>query len=345
ALAGGAAPSARGHHRTARDSRSARPRPLPRRRGVRGRVRRRRRVVRGEDVVVYRRLQPALRHEPQEQRHGTPADDDRVGGAVAEGRAQPERARLDERAAAARSAIAARGGRRRRGSWCAGAGAAAPAASGVDRRRDHRLDAQLVPRAHARLPGTDVAAPDSVRRERRGHCRGPRGAAFAAARRMTRPMRFAVFAALLGIVAAASPAPDRVTDRDVYEATAARIIVPDCGDLQCFRTLVPWVLGRIGGPSTLRWKAYAVLCNAAGGVAGLTCSLAFGLSRRAAAMASIASAFGFGSLYTLHDPYTSDPLMYLVGPFITHEALAGRAAIGAAAGAVSVMAKEFAGAP
>ena len=157
--------------------------------------------------------------------------------------------------------------------------------------------------------------------------------------------RFIVFAALLAAIAAASPPPDRVTDRDVYEATAARVVVPDCGDLQCFRVLVPWMLGRIGGPSTLRWKAYAVVCNAAAGLSVIACALAMGLTRRAATLASIAAAFGFGSLYTLHDPYTSDPLMYLLGPAITHEALAGRLAIGAAAGSVGVLAKEFAGAP
>jgi hypothetical protein len=162
---------------------------------------------------------------------------------------------------------------------------------------------------------------------------------------MSATARFAMFAALLGAIAAASPAPDRVTDRDVYETTASQIVVPDCGDLQCFRALVPWILGRLGGPSVLRWKAYAVVCNAAAGVAVFACALAFGLSRRAATMASIASAFGFGSLYTLHDPYTSDPLMYLLGPAITHEALAGRLAAGAAIGALGVMAKEFAGAP
>jgi hypothetical protein len=162
---------------------------------------------------------------------------------------------------------------------------------------------------------------------------------------MRAAIQFVVFAALLGAIAALSPAPDRVTDRDVYEATAANIVLPDCGDLQCFRVLVPWALGRLGRPSTITWKAYAVVCNAATGVAVFACCLAFNLSRRAAAMASVASAFGFGSLYTLHDPYTSDPLMYLLGPVITNEALAGRLGIAAAAGAVGVMAKEFAGAP
>ena len=113
---------------------------------------------------------------------------------------------------------------------------------------------------------------------------------------------FEACAVALGCIAAMSPAPDRVTDRDVYEATATRRIVPDCGDLHCFRVLVPWILGPLPGASILKWKAYAVVCNAATAVAVFIWSLSLGLSRRAAWMASVASAFGFGSLYTRHDP-------------------------------------------
>jgi hypothetical protein len=73
--------------------------------------------------------------------------------------------------------------------------------------------------------------------------------------------------------------------------------------------------------------------------------LTFGLSIRTAWTASLFSAFGFGSLYTLHDPYTSDPLMYLLGPWMTNELLRGRLAVAGAIGAVGVFAKEFAAAP
>jgi hypothetical protein len=162
---------------------------------------------------------------------------------------------------------------------------------------------------------------------------------------MTRAAYFAVCAAVLGTIAVASPAPDRVTDRDVYEATATHRVVPDCSDLQCFRVLVPWILGPLPGASTLKWKAYAVVCSSATAVAVFAWCLSLGLSPRAACIGSVASAFGFGSLYTLHDPYTSDPLMYLLGPLIAREALAGRIGVATAAGAVGVAAKEFAAAP
>ena len=55
----------------------------------------------------------------------------------------------------------------------------------------------------------------------------------------------------------------RAVARGVYEATAARGIVVDCNDLHCFRALVAWTLGALPGPSTLKWKVYAVASNAA----------------------------------------------------------------------------------
>lgn len=149
----------------------------------------------------------------------------------------------------------------------------------------------------------------------------------------------------LGAIAWASPLPRRVTDRDVYEASAAHVIVVDCSDIHCFRVLVPWVLGRLPGASIVKWKVYAVVANAAAAVAVFSLCLTFGLSRRTAWFASIGSAFGFGSLYTLHDVYTSDPLMFFAGPFITNELLKGRVALATACGVVGVLAKEFAAAP
>jgi hypothetical protein len=156
---------------------------------------------------------------------------------------------------------------------------------------------------------------------------------------------FAVVSAALALIAWASPAPDRVTDRDVYEATAALTIVPDCSDLHCFRVLVPWALSVFPGDSTVRWKGYAVLSNAGAAIAVLILCPVFGLSRRASVLAASASAFGFGSLYTLHDPFTADPLMFLLGPLVTWLALTNRIWIAAALGAVGVLAKEFAAAP
>jgi hypothetical protein len=160
--------------------------------------------------------------------------------------------------------------------------------------------------------------------------------------------RLALAAALLaalGSLAWLSPLPDRVTDRGTYERTAAQRIVPDCNDLHCFRVLVAWTLGALPGPSTFKWRAYAVVCNVAAALMVLQLCLTLGLGTRAAWTASILSALGFGSLYTLYDAYTSDPLMYLLGPLLTNELLRARVGVAAAVGAVGVLAKEFAAAP
>jgi hypothetical protein len=152
------------------------------------------------------------------------------------------------------------------------------------------------------------------------------------------------FAALM-LIASVSPEPDRVTDRKVYERTAEQVIVPDCSDLQCFRVLVPWVLGRLPGASTLRWRTYAAASGAAAGTGVLLLCVGLGMSRRAALMAATMSAFGFGTLYALHDSYTSDPLMYALGPIVTTLLLSERTWMAGALGAAGVMAKEFAAAP
>ena len=150
---------------------------------------------------------------------------------------------------------------------------------------------------------------------------------------------------VLAVIAWQAPPPDRVTDRDVYEATSSRTIVPDCTDLHCFRVLVAWTLGALPGESVLKWKAYAVVSNTAAAAAVLTLSLAWGLSSRAAIMAATLSALGFGSLYTLYDPFTSDPLMYALGPAVTLLLLQERVALAGAVAVVGVMAKEFVAAP
>jgi len=150
---------------------------------------------------------------------------------------------------------------------------------------------------------------------------------------------------VLGTLARLSPLPDRVTDRDIYERTATYRVVPDCNDLHCFRVLVAWTLGALPGDSPVKWRSYAVVCNAAAALMVLQLGLTLGLSVRTAWTASIISALGFGSLYTLHDPYTSDPLMFAIGPLMTNELLRARLAVAGVIGAVCVLAKEFAAAP
>lgn len=149
----------------------------------------------------------------------------------------------------------------------------------------------------------------------------------------------------LGAIALVTPPTRMDSDRANYEAVAERIIVPGCDQLHCFRVLVPWVLGRLPGESLEKWQTYAVLCNAAAAIVVFLLCGVWQLPRRAAWYAAIASAFGFGSLYTLYDNYTADPLMFLAGPLLLLLMITERQAVAGALGAVLITAKEFAVVP
>ena len=149
----------------------------------------------------------------------------------------------------------------------------------------------------------------------------------------------------LVVVAWLAPAPTGDTDRPTYEAVAERLIITGCDQLHCFRVLVPWVLGRLPGPSLVKWRGHAVAGNAAAAAAVFLLCLTWGMSRRAAAYASVASAFGFGSLYTLFDAYTADPLMYALGPALLVMLARGSLLAAGATAAVGILAKEFAVVP
>jgi hypothetical protein len=156
---------------------------------------------------------------------------------------------------------------------------------------------------------------------------------------------FAILAIVLGVVAALAPAPWYLTDRDNYEQLGRQIVVPDCSSLHCFRMLVPILIEQTPGPSLFKWKAYAVVGNAGAAVAVARLSLLFGLSPRAAMLAMWMSALGFGSLFTLFDPHTADPLMYLLGPVLVILLVTSRVGHASVIGAIGIFAKEFAAAP
>lgn len=136
-----------------------------------------------------------------------------------------------------------------------------------------------------------------MRRRSMSHMRSRRAAAY-----------LALVVLLAGIAVFASRM--RMPDTFFYTRAAERMINPGCAEIHCFRVLVPWVLGALPGPPVVRWKGYAVVLNAAAALAVFDLCLLLGLSRRASLIAAFLTAFGFGSLYTLFEPYTSDPVMF-----------------------------------
>jgi hypothetical protein len=155
----------------------------------------------------------------------------------------------------------------------------------------------------------------------------------------------------LGLAAAVSLAAiacvashTRLPDSYWYTSMAEKPIIPGCSSIACFRVLVSWAMWLLPGVE-LKWRIYAVVFNALAALAVFDLSLRLGLSRRAALMAMALSTFGFGSLWTLFEPFNSDPFMFFLGPLVTRWLLEERIAVAFWVTAAGVLAKEFVVAP
>ena len=149
--------------------------------------------------------------------------------------------------------------------------------------------------------------------------------------------------AVLALVAWLSPAP-YPTDQAMMEKVGRGVIVPGCADLNCFRMLVPAAIEALPGPSTLRWRGFAVVANAGAAIAAAYLALALGLSATAATYTAWLAATGAGSFATIHHPYNNDPFVLLLAPIITALLLAHRWIAASLIATVGVFAKEFAAA-
>jgi len=158
--------------------------------------------------------------------------------------------------------------------------------------------------------------------------------------RKGRLIGFLVLAAALACLAVFA---SRVRHPDTFFYTRAseQMIQPGCAEIHCFRVLAPWVIGMLPGPDLVRWKAYPVVMNALAGIAVFDLCVFLGLTQRASVIAAILTAFGFGSLYTVFEPYTSDPIMFFLAPLVTRLALDDRALGAGLAASIGVLAKEF----
>ena len=163
---------------------------------------------------------------------------------------------------------------------------------------------------------------------------------------MNRVRLSAAFATLaLMLVAWLAPTPDFLTDRPIYEQMSRQWFIPNCDDLQCFRVGVPWMLGLFPGDGYLKWRLYAIVCQALAGLLMAQWVKQHGASERAQMQVLWLTALGAGALYTLFDPFTADPLMHLAGPALMVAIGAGRLAAALPASIAGVLAKEFAAVP
>jgi hypothetical protein len=160
-----------------------------------------------------------------------------------------------------------------------------------------------------------------------------------------RPLFHFIAIVLMLAAVAITARPPLSSDREIYQQIGRHGIVLDCHDVHCFRVLVAVVVEHLPGPSLFKWKTYAVLANAAAALAIGRLCLILGLSGQLATLATWIAATGYGPLQSVFDPFTSDPLMYWLGPVIVSNLLQGQRVRAAAIGSVGVLAKEFAAVP
>ncbi|MDP2320446.1 MAG: hypothetical protein Q8O42_14050 [Acidobacteriota bacterium] len=160
----------------------------------------------------------------------------------------------------------------------------------------------------------------------------------------TAPWHFAGVLAVLTVVAWLAPAPFP-TDQQMMEKVGQGVIVPGCADLNCFRVLVPAAIESLPGPALERWRAYAVLSNAASGIAAGRLALALGLAPPAVTLTIWLSALGAGSFSTVYHPFNADPLVLFLAPVTTLLLLRGRNGAAGVLAGIGIFAKEFAAAP
>jgi hypothetical protein len=157
--------------------------------------------------------------------------------------------------------------------------------------------------------------------------------------------RFLTLAVVLGAIAALTPLPSYPTDASTYERLGRDWFIRGCDDLHCSRVLVPWILGLLPGASMIKWKAAAVLCEAGAAWFMERWALRLGASPRSARQVMWLTALGSGSLYTLFDPHTADPLMHLLAPAVMLLLFTSHVGAAVVVSGVGVFGKEFAAVP
>lgn len=147
--------------------------------------------------------------------------------------------------------------------------------------------------------------------------------------------------ALAATVQSVSPEQPRLSDRQEYEYVGAHGLEANCPwSVYCYRVLVPSVLARIPVEPEVRWRGYQLGANTlAGTIVAATAGATSG-GWAATAIAAVLTQTSFGFAFTAVDPFTADPMVFVISAVITLCWLTNRPAAAFAAGLVGVFAKE-----
>ena len=144
-------------------------------------------------------------------------------------------------------------------------------------------------------------------------------------------------AALAAVMQTAAPDQPRLTDRNDYDYNGQQPLTASCpNSIYCYRILVPMLLERIPIEPETRWRGLQLLAHTATGAIVAMASTPAGSPLIASVLLQTSYAFAF----TAYDPYTPDPVVFLIAALVLYSWLADRSLVVALMAVVFVFAKE-----
>ena len=144
-------------------------------------------------------------------------------------------------------------------------------------------------------------------------------------------------AALATAIAGIAPREPVLSDRNDYEYNSKRWLYAYCSSsIFCYRILVPVLLEFVPMESGPRWRAYQLLSHTA---TGTVVSMAIA-PIASPLMTSMLLQSSYAFAYTGYDPYSADPLVFLVAALTLYLWLLDRTFVMALMASVGVFAKE-----
>ena len=119
--------------------------------------------------------------------------------------------------------------------------------------------------------------------------------------------------ALVVSLRAIAPPQPVVSDRAAYEYVGRHGLEPDCPvSVYCYRVLVPVVLERLPGPPEARWRWFEGVSNVSAGFVLALAATRVVPDPLAGVLSTIMAQTAYGFSFTAYDPYTADPLVFLI---------------------------------
>ena len=143
-------------------------------------------------------------------------------------------------------------------------------------------------------------------------------------------------AALAGVIHLAAPSQPRLSDRAEYEYNGIEVLAPRCPHtIYCYRILVPIALAQVPLDSELRWRGLAWLAHTATGTV-----VAAAVPTGSPLIASVLLQSSYAFTFTAYDPYSPDPIVFLIAALILFYWISDRPLAAALIAIVFVFAKE-----